>query len=164
MDTKSLKAIGAAMSLLAGVGSASPALATSTGPETLGAPATAADAWCFVCPAFTYRVSAHVHDTRLPIFNFPANMKVQVGKAAPPLAGLSGVATDVLPFIFNGEGGLPSPNAVKDGGPGLYTVAFFKDAAGGESYIGDVVCKRRIGHILLPDFHPVLTAVPQQNQ
>lgn len=48
MKIKHLKAAGAAISLLIASG---PALATSTGPQTLGAFAEATDVFQFTCPA-----------------------------------------------------------------------------------------------------------------
>ena len=78
MNTKTLKGMGAAVSLLVGIGTASPAFATSTGPQALDFQASSSDAFIFSCPdipAFrTVRVEAQVLD--LPPANVVARMQV----------------------------------------------------------------------------------------
>ena len=77
MNTKTLKGMGAAASLLMGIGAASPALATSTGVQALDFPASSIDASIFSCPNTTVRVEAQVLD--LPPANVVARMQVTAG-------------------------------------------------------------------------------------
>ena len=122
-----------AAALLVGLATTSPALATSTGAQTLGTAANAIDVYTFTCPVGVgVRARTNVQDVA-PINN-PAFMQVVLGKAG----FASSQTTDVLPVPF-GEGGAASPVAQVIGGPGLYTVAFKKTAGGLEGYIGNVV-------------------------
>src|SRR5918999_5945118 len=76
MKTKYLKAAGAAVSLLIASG---PALATSTGPQTLGAFAEATDVFQFTCPAGTVTVKWIISDTTV-IVNVPARIRMGMTK------------------------------------------------------------------------------------
>lgn len=87
----------------------------------------------------------------LPI-NIPASMQVVLGKATFVSAQTTDMASGL--GFFNGELGLPSPNAEVIGGSGLYTVAFKKTAGGAEGYIGNVICVNVAG---IGVTHPVLT-------
>jgi hypothetical protein len=76
MKTKYLKAAGAAVSLLIASG---PALATSTGPQTLGAFAEATDVFQFTCPAGTKNVRWGISDTTV-IKNVAARIRMAMTK------------------------------------------------------------------------------------
>ncbi len=156
MKTKYLKAAATAVSLLIAAG---PALATSTGPETLGPSAVALDAFTFDCPVGTASARARVADTRLPFFNVPARMRVILTKLAfAPFAARQ--VADTLPVLFGGEGGAASATVAVFGGAGSYRAMFLKTAAGRDSYIGSITCHDAAGAI----FNPILPAAPQQNQ
>ncbi len=170
MKTKHLKAAGAAVSLLIASG---PALATSTGPEFLGASPVTLDAFTFTCPAGTVSARARVSDQFLlnlfPVppsfFNVPARMRVILTKAAPfPPAAAQ--VEDVNPAANGGEGlvpgpfGSPSAWATVFGGAGSYRAMFLKTDAGAERYAGDIECVLFGGGI----FNPALPLNPQQNQ
>lgn len=146
MNTKTIKGVGVAASLVIGIGAASPALATGTGPQLLGVAANAIDVWTFSCPGGTVSANARVSDT-LAVVNAAALMQVVSGEDGLPTAQ----ATDQNPFA-SGEGGGPSPAAVVADGPGLYAMAFKKTAGGVDSYIGEAVCVTGAGI-----FHPFLT-------
>ena len=149
MNTKTLKGMGAAASLLIGIGAASPALATLTGPQTLGAAPNSIDAWTFSCPVGTVSAVARVYDT-VAVFNAAAQMQVVLGEDGFPTIQW----TDLIPFA-TGEGGLPSPYAVVpfDGAGLQYALAFKKTAGGVDSYIGEAYCVIGGGAL----FNPVLT-------
>ncbi len=159
MKTKHLKAAGAAVSLLIASG---PALAVSTGPETLGVSPVALDAFTFSCPLGTASARASVSDN-LTFFNLPARMRVILTKLAvvPPFAPQ---AEDVTPALAGGEGGNPSVTVAVFGGPGPYRAMFLKTAVGFESYVGSITCHNFFGFAISPATIPVLPAVPQQNQ
>ena len=148
MNTKTLKGMGAAVSLLVGIGTASPALATSTGPQALDFQASSSDAFIFSCPdipAFrTVRVEAQVLD--LPPANVVARMQV---------AASNGVFPTITGQDNNEGDALPSPNAGADTGPGTYVVVFKKTgiglvANGIEGYEGRVRCLDEDGNVLHP--------------
>ncbi|MGH8532405.1 MAG: hypothetical protein ACREV1_06635 [Gammaproteobacteria bacterium] len=141
MNTKTLKGMGVAASLLIGIGAASPALATVTPPQILGAAPNSIDVWTFGCPAGTVSAIARVHDTPV-VFNAAALMQVVLGEDGLPTVQ----ATDFA------EGGAPSPAVVVADGPGLYAMAFKKTAVGVDSYLGEAVCVTAAGI-----FHPFLT-------
>jgi hypothetical protein len=150
MKTKYLKAAGAAVSLLIASG---PALATSTGPQTLGAFAEATDVFQFTCPAGmnpTKNVRWIVSDTTV-ISNVPARIRMGMTKV-----GL----THFFVFEDGDEGGSSSLSGALAGGPGTYQAIIFKTAAGADSYEGNISCTLSDGK----PFNPVLPAVPQQNQ
>jgi hypothetical protein len=134
MNTKMLKGISIAVSLLAGMGAASPALASPTGLQSLGVAQNSIDAWTFSCPAAFPNGRATVLDNPIPFA--PLNqLQVALGKA--PLA--TSQVTDVG-GQGGGEGGTTSPVAVVNGGAGLYVAVFKQTLLGGESYIGDLFC------------------------
>ena len=141
MNTKTLKGMGAAASLLIGIGAASPVLATFTPGQVLGAAPNSIDVWTFSCPAGTASAIARVHDTPA-VFNAAALMQVVLGE--------NGLPTDQETDF--GEGGAPSAFAVVPDGPGLYAMAFKKTAGGVDSYIGEAYCVTAAGA-----FNPVLT-------
>ena len=63
MNTKTLKGLTAAASLLIGIGAASPALATTTGQQALGVVlANGIDVWTFTCGPATLGAVARVLD------------------------------------------------------------------------------------------------------
>lgn len=147
MDTKTLRGFGIAVALLIGLIATSPALATSTGVQGLGAAVGAIDVWTFSCPAGVgVRARANVFDVA-PVNN-PAFMQVVLGK----LAFLSSQTTDVASAagFVNGEGGGPSATAQVIGGSGLYAAAFKKTAVGGEGYVGNVICCNAAGACVNP--------------
>jgi hypothetical protein len=121
MKTKYLKAAGAAVSLLIASG---PALATSTGPQTLGALETATDVFQFTCPVGTVNVKWIVSDTTV-ILNVPARIRM----------GMTKVGQIRFNVVEDGdEGGLSSNNGTLAGGSGVYQAIVFKTAAGADSY------------------------------
>lgn len=133
MNTKMCKGVGAAVSLLLGMGIASPALATSTGVQALGAPANSIDVWTFRCPAGTVSARARVFDIAP---DNDALMQVVLGQDSAPTVQM----TDEDPALRGGEDGGPSPHAVVPDGPGFYAMAFKKTAGGAEGYIGQADC------------------------
>ncbi len=147
MKTKQFKAAGAAVFLLIASG---PALATSTGPQTLGAFAEATDVFQFTCPAGTQYARWIVSDTTV-ILNVPARIRM----------GMTKVGQIRFSVIEDGgEGGSPSNDPALAGGAGVYQAIVFKTAAGADSYEGNISCTLSDGQ----SFNPVLPAVPQQNQ
>ena len=108
MKTKHLKAAGAAVSLLIASG---PALATSTGPQTLLAFPEATDVFQFTCPAGTVNVKWIVSDTTV-IVNVPA--RIRMGMTNVGQIRFS-VAEDKSPSP-GGEGGLSSEGYPFDSG------------------------------------------------
>jgi len=165
MKTKHLKAAGAAVSLLIASG---PALATSTGLETLLAPATALDAFTFTCPAGTISARARVSDLFQFIFPLPsfvnvARMRVVLTKTASSPVTAAQVE-DLNPVAGGGEGdrfspATPSAWATVVGGAGSYRAMFLKTDAEPELYVGDIECV-----LLFGIANPALPANPQQNQ
>jgi hypothetical protein len=157
MKTKYLKAAGAAVSLLI---ASSPVLATSTGPQTLGASATATDVFEFTCPAGTNptkNVRWNVSDTPV-ILNVPARIRMGMTKVGQIHFF---VVEDNLPGpTAGGEGGSFSNSGALAGGPGTYQMIIFKTDVGADSYEGLVSCTLADGQ----PFNPPLPAVPQQNQ
>ncbi|MGH8612474.1 MAG: hypothetical protein ACREYF_10670 [Gammaproteobacteria bacterium] len=125
MNTKTLKGLGTAVSLLL---AASPALATSTGLQTLGAPANSIDVFTFTCPAGFIGAAARVDDREPPIN--PALMQVVLSKDGFPT---------VQQTAPDDAGGSSAFATVLDGS-GLYAVVFKKTNVGIEAYIGDVFC------------------------
>ena len=162
MKTKHLKAAAAAVSLLIASG---PAVAISTGPETLGPSPVALDAFTFSCPLGAASARANVVDTNFPFFNAPARMRVILTKLAP-VPPVAPQAEDVVPAATGGEGNLltPSLTVAVFGGAGPYRAMFLKTAAGFDSYVGNITCHDIFGVAINPAFIPVLPAVPQQNQ
>lgn len=147
---KTLTPAYAAVFILAGLGSAFPALAESTGLQTLGDAATAIDVYKFTCPGGTIGARAKIEDLNPPL-NTSALLRVKLVKDHRV-----SLAEDLNPSSSAGEGSesTPSPSepAVLAIGPGKYLVLFYKTAAGKEKYRGSVVCKRSSG----PDYHPDL--------
>jgi hypothetical protein len=156
MTTKTLKSVYAAVSLLIGIGSAAPALATSTGVEFLGAAPVATDIFTFACPAGTTFARANVADL-FGIVNIPARMRVMLFKSP-----FGVTVEDANPPAAGGEGGLASPTANRFGGPGVYHAMFYKTAGGADNYLGNLTCHGPgfVGGV----FHPFLPGSPQQNQ
>jgi hypothetical protein len=144
MNTKMFKGVGAAVSLLLGMGAASPALATIV-VETLGAPENSIDVYTFNCPI---GARARVFDL-IPPNNPAARMQAVLGNDGNPTRQV----TDMSPSP-TGEGGGPSPFAVVIGGPNLHAVAFKKTAGGVELYRGEVQCVNAAGN---PTSNPALT-------
>jgi hypothetical protein len=135
MNTKALKGIGVAVSLLVGIGAASPALAKATSARKLGAATNAIDVWTFTCPKGFPIGQARVYDLAPPA-NAPAQVQVVLGKKGHPSVEM----TDTDPTA-DGEGGDSSDEATFDGGEGVYVVAFKKTAPGEEDYIGEMFCR-----------------------
>jgi len=162
---KTLTPAYAAVFLLAGLGIAFPALATSpgsTGPQELGEEALAApapiDVFRFRCPGSPPKtVSAQAKVEDLPPLNTSALMRVKLVKDHK-----AALAEDFDPSSNSGEGSTSSPSpsepAVLARGPGKYLMLFYKTAAGKEKYRGSVVCKRSSG----PDYLPDLTNTQDQ--
>lgn len=123
-----------AASLLLLMGAATPALASSTGPQALGFPANSIDVWTFTCAAGTNGAAARVTDNA-PVH--PALMQVVLGKDSLPT--VPGAAPN------EGQSSLVS---VTDGS-GVYTVAFKKTIAGAENYTGEVFCAVPVGPLPL---------------
>lgn len=144
MNTKTLQGISAAVSLLVGIGAASPALATFTGAQALGAAAYAIDVWTFPCPAAFPRAIARVYD--IAPGNNPALMQVALGKDSVT----DDEVTDLNPGAAFGEGGGPSGFADVPDGAGLYAMAFKKTAGGVEGYNGEAYCVNAGGGLLNP--------------
>ena len=143
MKTTTLKTISAVASLLALVGATSPAFATSTGLQNLGAPGNAVDTWTFVCPIATAQVRVRVFDNN-PFNNLAAQVQVAFGEDGNP----------TLQVTDPTEGGAPSVWANNNvDGPGLYNMAIKKTAGGNEAYIAQAECLNVVGAI----FNPVLT-------
>lgn len=145
MNTKTVKAVTLAASLIAGMGATSPAMATLTtggiaAPQTLGVQFAGQppriDVWTFSCPAAFPWGRARVQDSTL--INSPTNrLWVTLGRN-----GLTNEVRDNntgLGFLL-GEGGGFSVPAVVNGGPGLYVAAFKKTLVGAERYTGDLYC------------------------
>lgn len=132
MNTKTLKGIGVAISLLVGIGAASSALATSTGARDLGVKQNAIDVWTFDCPEGFPNGQARVKDL-LPTNNAVAKMQVVLSKDGTPTEQ----ETDE-----DGEAGSDrSVSATVNGGIGGYVMAFKKTADGEEDYIGEAFCR-----------------------
>ncbi len=151
MNTKMFKGVGAAISLIVGMGAASPVLATSTGRQTLGTPTGATDVFTFNC-GFSSNAAANVADLDPP-FNVPPRMRVMLVKG-----GAAAQREDDTPPTTGGEDGAASGNAVLPG-IGNFSVLFFKTAPGVEAYEGNVVCNG------LPPafpFNPVLNRTQNQ--
>jgi hypothetical protein len=151
MNTKMFKGVGAAVSLLLGMGAASSVLADTSVVETLGAAENSIDVFTFNCPLAVGPgggARARVFDL-IPPFNAAARMQVVLGQDGNPTRQV----TDLSPPP-TGEGDGSSPFAVVRDGPGLYAVAFKKTAAGGERYNGQAGCVNAAGVLI---FNPVLT-------
>lgn len=131
MNTKTLKGITAAVSLLMGLGTATSALATSTGGRTLGNGEHQIDVFSFECPADFPIGQARVSD-REEINNAAAKMQVVLGQIGRP----NEQVTDP-----DGDGGDRSVFATVPSGPGQYIAVFKKTGKGVEDYIGDFVCR-----------------------
>lgn len=125
--------------LLAGIGAALPAAATSTGYQSLGTISTAVDVFTFTCPATTRSASASVEDLT-SVYNVAARMQVLLLKDS-----FTAHAEDSTPTSNGGEGGLPSSSARLFKGPGKYLELVFKTTAGPEAYEGFVVCNTSSG-------------------
>lgn len=152
MKTKHLKAAGATVSLLI---ASSPVLATSTGPQTLGAFAEATDVFQFTCPAGTKNVRWGVSDTTV-ILNVPARIRMGMTKVGQ----ISFFVQEDKSPPGGGEGGLSSNGGGLAGGAGVYQAIVYKTDIGADSYEGSISCTRFDGVAI----NPVLPAVPQQNQ
>jgi hypothetical protein len=131
MNTKMLKGIGVAISLLVGIGAASPALATATAARALGVKANAIDVWTFDCPEGFPIGQARVQDLQATV-NAAAKMQVVLSKDGTPTEQV----TDE-----DGDGGDQSVEATVNGGIGGYVMAFKKTADGDEDYIGEAFCR-----------------------
>lgn len=148
MKTTTMKALGAAVALSLGMGGAFPVRATSISiDESLGAEATATDAFTFECRTPAVSARANVQDLRPA--NTPARMRVMLAKG-----GAAAQVTDVDPAPA-GEGlaspPSPSPYAVLVKGSGLYYAVFLKTASGRENYRGSVDCRTAEGMSLIPE-------------
>jgi hypothetical protein len=132
MNTKMLKGIGVAISLLVGIGAASPALAKATSARALGIEGNAIDVWTFDCPEGFTKGQARVKDLAATN-NAAAQMQVVLSKDGTPTQQV----TDE-----DGEAGSDrSVMATVDGGIGGYVMAFKKTADGVEDYIGEAFCR-----------------------
>ena len=136
MNTKTLKGMTAAASLLIGIGAASPALATTTGQQALGVVlANGIDVWTFTCGPAALGAVARVLDNGPN--NAAAAVQVVLGHDGNPTAQ----ATDT-------EGGAASGFAAVSDGPVGYTMAFKKTGGGAEGYTGEAFCTN--GAVLAP--------------
>ncbi len=149
MNTKTLKAVTLAASLIAGMGAVSPAMATSTGVQSLGLAQNSVDVWTFSCPIF-YNGRATVED--LAPFVLLNRAQVVLGKGPVTIQ-----VQDNLPLITLGEGGASSAIAVVNQGAGLYAAAFKKTLLGVEGYRGNLYCVGPFG-VLNP---PITRAINQ---
>jgi hypothetical protein len=130
MNTKTLKVITAAVSLLVGLGTATSALATSRF-GTLGNGGQQIDAWSFVCPANFPIGQARVSDNAAPN-NAAAKMQVVLGKIGTPNEQVADP---------DGEGPALSIYATVASGPGNYTAVVKKTAVGVQGYTAVFVCR-----------------------
>ena len=140
--------IATAATFVIGLGTSAPVLATSTGVQNLGAPATALDVYTFTCPVGTVSARARVHDLTV-INNIPASMRLALGFDGAPTVTVS----DVNPAATGGEGGNPSAFAVVADGAGPYAMAVGKTAVGADAYMAEAVCVNGVGVFS----NPVLT-------
>jgi hypothetical protein len=140
MNTKTLKAITLAVSILAGIGATTPAMATSTGAQALGVAQNSVDVWTFTCPVLFPRGRVTVQDT-VATFSLLNRIQVVLGKTG----FVSSQVQDNSGGILLGEGGATSAAAVVNGTPGLYAATFKKTLNGVESYIGDLYCTNVFG-------------------
>lgn len=137
---KTSKRAYAAVSLLVGLGSAFPALATSV-LGGLGPSRNAIDVFKFTCPARTLSATGQIEDLDPPS-NRPAKLRVKVGKghrfvlAEDPNEGTS------FPS--------PSPTVELKKGPGVYVVLVYATAKRGERYRVTIFCKRSNGALTNP--------------
>jgi len=125
-----IQKIGVSAVLALSFSAVTPAFATSTGGQWLGAPANNIDVWRFNCPAGSNGAVARVSDTA-PVR--PALMQVVLSKDSIP----------TIQRTAPNEG--QSSSATVNDGPGSYTVAFKKTGAGWEGYRGDVFCSMNVG-------------------
>lgn len=152
MNTKTLKATTLAISILAGIGATSPAMATPTGAQLLGVAQNSVDVWTFTCPAGWPWGRAAVQDTTvINLFLNNNRLQVVLGKAGFVSSQMQDNNTGL--FLWNGEGGLSSAAAVVNGTPGLYAAAFKKTLIGAESYTGNLYCTNVFGGV----FNPAIT-------
>lgn len=131
MNTKTLKALTATVSLLAGMTASYSAMATDTGLQrldNLGGFSPAIDVFTFVCPVGS-GARANVNDLAFPN---PAGVNVQVvlGRDGAPILQATDATDDGVPSASTGI--IPES--------GLYAVAFKKTGAAVEIYRGQVEC------------------------
>mgnify|MGYP001156637132 CR=1 FL=1 len=132
MNTKTLKGITAAVTLLVGIGAAPSVLALSTGPQTLGSAANSVDVWTLECALANAK--AVVSDG--PNINGPAKLQVVLSFDGNPTVQ----RTDNAPVGQNGEGGGSSGVASVSDGAGQYVMTVKKTAGGQDDYEANVVC------------------------
>jgi hypothetical protein len=148
MNTKTLKAVTLSVSMLAGIGAASPAMASSTGAQALGVAQNSVDVWTFTCPILFPRGRATVSD--IAPFALLNRLQVVLGQAG----FVSNQVQDNSGGILLGEGGASSAAAVVNGVTNrIYAAAFKKTLAGNEGYIGDLYCTNVFGF----RFNPAIT-------
>lgn len=125
---KTLKHACIALSLVVGLGSAYPALATSTGLQVLRSVAASIDVFIFKCPAGTVAARANVEDINPPS-DLDARLKTQLRKGHR-----AALQEDVFPTETKGEGSAQSPSpsryAVLSRRDGVYVVLFYTTVLG----------------------------------
>lgn len=141
MKAQTFKYFSAAVLLSAILGSAVPALATSTGPQSLGSEATSIDMFVFTCPTTTFGAQANVEDLS-NVYNPKARVSVMLNKN-----GRARQEEDVSPSDRAGEGGGASPNAVLLQKGGSYRMLVFQNARGPESYQASADCNTTEGKV-----------------
>lgn len=136
-----LKSACGVVSIIVGIGNASPALAATTGTQALGSSATVIDIWSVRCTSGTTSAAAHVED--LAAVNNPAGVRLALTKSAK-LVGthIQGGGADLTQDLT--EGGLASPKAVLSGSRDFW-MQFYKIRpktlpTGREAYRGTVIC------------------------
>jgi len=127
----------AAVSLLTGIGAASPTMAGYTGAQALGALANAIDVWTFDCPA-GFGGRARVND--LPNPANPPDVQVMLGQNGKPTQ----VVTDTTD---NGAYSAFTPVISASGG---YAMVVRKTGPAPEIYSGHGQCITPAGHISEP--------------
>lgn len=127
---KTLKHACIALSLGVGLGSAYPALATSTGLQVLRSAAASIDVFKFKCPAGTVAARFNVEDIDPPS-NLEARMRAQLRKDHRAT-----FQEDVIPKETKGEGSAQSPSpsryAKLSRRDGVYVVLFYTTDLGRE--------------------------------
>jgi hypothetical protein len=146
MNTKTLKAATLAVSLIAGMGAVSPAMATSTGVQALGVAQNSVDVWTFTCPILSNGRATVQDIAPVALLN---RVQVVLGKNS-----VTSQVQDNSGGLLLGEGGASSAAAVVNGGTGLYAAAFKKTLLGGEGYIGNLYCVSVFGGAII---NPAIT-------
>ncbi|WP_394754407.1 hypothetical protein [Crenothrix sp.] len=142
MNTKNLKNMATALSMVAGMGIGSSAMAVNTGIQTLGNGNTV-DAFTFTCPAGSGG-RARVNDRQNPN-PVGVNMQVAIGHDSFPTRQ----AVDAT------DNGVPSAFTVVIAESGAYAATFKKTGAAAEIYSGDLQCCNIAGNCAINPFNVV---------